>query len=324
MKHKLIKSAFALVGLFMTQAAMGQSLEDIQAATESGPAYQFSLATVLFIFAIILVFIAAGMLIIAVHMKRYLKGELGEEYAKRQPFWEKLFQIKPISSDKDTVINHPHDGIYELDNPPPPWFMFLFYGTILFALIYYIRFTFTDSGYTQAEEYAEEMQLAEDEKAKLLAASGGNVIDETNVELLTSESDLSKGAAIFKANCVSCHGDYGQGGIGPNFTDNYWLHGGDIKDVFSIVKNGSPNRKMQSWSKNMPPASLQAVASYVITLEGTKLPDGIIGQPAQGEPYDRNATEAATEDTSDEEATDEGATDDAASEDNTEEEAAEE
>ena len=299
MKNKIIKSVFALAALFLTQAAMGQSLEEIQAAADGGPAYQISLATVLFIFAIILVFIAAGMLLIAVHMKRYLKGELGEAYTKRQPFWEKLFQIKPISSDKDTVINHPHDGIYELDNPPPPWFMFLFYGTIVFALIYYIRFTFTDSGYTQAEEYAQEMKLAEEEQQKILAEGGGDVIDETTVELLTDEADLAKGETIFKANCVSCHGQHGEGIVGPNFTDKYWKLGGDIKDVFGTIKNGSPNGSMASWSKSMSPSALQAVASYVISLEGTTLPDGVIAREAEGELYDRNAT---SEETSEEEA----------------------
>lgn len=301
MKNNKLKLGLTVLGLFLMQAAFGQSLEDINAANESYESFNISLATVLYIFAIILVAIAGGMMLIAVHLKRYLKGELGEEYAKKQPFWEKVFQIKPVASDKDTVINHPHDGIYELDNPPPPWFMFLFYGTMVFAVIYYIRFTFTESGYTQAEEYETEMKMAEEDHAKFLKTAG-EVIDESNVVLLTDAADLEKGATIFKANCVACHGDYGQGISGPNLTDQYWKYGGDIKDVFETVKYGRPGG-MQSW-KQFGAKGMQAVASYVVSLEGSKIPAGVTPKDAEGDFYDRNAaskegaatTEAAVKD----------------------------
>ena len=134
MKTNIIKTALTLICIMFIQTVFGQSLDDITAAKESFESFNISLATILYIFAIILVLIATGMMVIAVHMKRYLKGQMGEEYAKKQPFWEKVFQIKSVASDKDTVINHPHDGIYELDNPPPPWFMFLFYGSIVIAV----------------------------------------------------------------------------------------------------------------------------------------------------------------------------------------------
>ncbi len=318
MKNNIIKTALTMVGLLAIQTVFGQSLEDINAANESYESFNISLATVLYIFAIILVLIAAGMMLVAVHLKRYLKGELGEEYSKRQPFWERVFQIKPVASDQDTVINHPHDGIYELDNPPPPWFMFLFYGTMAFAVIYYIRFTFTDSGYTQAEEYAEEVRIAEEEKSKFLATAG-DIVDESTVTLLTEEADLAKGKLIFNANCVACHGEYGEGISGPNLTDLYWKYGGDIKDVFETVKYGRPGG-MQAWAQNMPPKSLQAVASYVISLEGTKIPAGITPKAAEGDLYDRNAasTEEATETTPEEDAVEDTATEEISEETTTE------
>jgi len=286
MKTNILKTTITLVCILLVQTVFGQSLDDITAAKESYESFNISLATVLYIFAFILVLIATGMMVIAVHMKRYMKGQMGEEYAKRQPFWEKVFQIKSVASDKDTVINHPHDGIYELDNPPPPWFMFLFYGTVLFAVIYYIRFTFTDSGYTQAEEYETEMKLAAAEHSTFLE-SAGEIVDENNVTLLTSVEDLEKGATIYDANCKVCHGDYGQGTVGPNLTDVYWKYGGSIKDVFESVKYGRP-RGMQPWAQNMGPTSLQAVSSYVVSLEGTKLPDGVVGKAPDGELYERN------------------------------------
>lgn len=287
-RSNIFKIGLTLTLAILASTGFGQSLDEIKAANESMESFNISMATVLYIFAIILVFIASGMMLIAVHLKRYVKGEFSEEYAKRTPVWQKIFQIKPLSSDKDTVINHPHDGIYELDNPPPPWFMFLFYSTIVFAVIYYVRFTFTDSGYTQAEEYAMEVKEAEAKHAKFLTKAG-DAIDETNVELLTSEADLAKGKSIFESmNCGSCHGEFGQGIIGPNFTDKYWKLGGDVKDVFKTIKYGTPNG-MQAWSQSMGAKGMQAVASYVISLEGTTLPAGIKGKPAEGELFDRNA-----------------------------------
>lgn len=302
MKNNILKSALTLVCIFLIQTVFGQSLDDITAANESYEAFNISLASVLYIFAIILVLIAAGMMLIAVHLKRYMKGELGEEYEKRQPFWEKVFQIKSVASDKDTVINHPHDGIYELDNPPPPWFMFLFYGTILFAVVYYIRFTFTDSGYTQAEEYEMEVKLAEEAHSKFLETAG-DAVDENTVTLMTAEADLQKGATIYDANCKVCHGAYGEGTVGPNLTDKYWKYGGSIKDVFETVKYGRPGG-MQPWAQNMGPESLQAVASYVISLEGTQLPPGINGKAPDGDLYERESSDETT--TSKEEAPVEG------------------
>ncbi|MBO6517703.1 MAG: c-type cytochrome [Bacteroidia bacterium] len=286
-KNRFAKYGMMLACLLASQVAFGQSLEEINQANASYESFGISLATVLYIFALILVIIAGGMLMIAVRMKRYLKGEMTEAYENRKPWWEKVFQIKSLSSDKDTVINHPHDGIYELDNPPPPWFMFLFYGTIVFALIYYVRFTFLDSGYTQAEEYVEQMRLAEEEHKEFLATAGDQ-IDETNVVLLTEEADLNKGKTIYTTNCVTCHGKHGEGIVGPNFTDKYWKFGGDIKDVFKTIKYGTTGG-MQPWAQSMGPAGLQAVASYVISLEGTTVPAGVVGRPAEGDLYDRSA-----------------------------------
>ena len=287
MNKNILKLGLVTAGLVLSQVAFGQSLDEINAANASYADFNISLATVLYIFAIILVLIAAGMMLIAVNLKKYLKGEIGEEYESRQPFWERVFQVKAVSSDKDTLINHPHDGIYELDNPPPPWFMFLFYGTIAFAVIYFVRFTWLDSGYTQAEEYAEEMQMAE-EAHKQYLSSAGDVIDENSVTLLTTEADLTKGKAIYEANCVTCHGSHGQGGVGPNFTDKNWIYGGDVKDVFYSVKYGRP-KGMQPWAASIGAGGMQAVASYVISLEGTTLPDGIEGKEPQGEIYERGA-----------------------------------
>ncbi|MCO4820106.1 MAG: c-type cytochrome [Bacteroidetes bacterium] len=301
MKTKSIKIALTLVCMLFMSTAFGQSLDDITAATESYESFGISLASVLYIFAIILVAIAGGMLLIAVHLKKYMKGELGEEYTKRQPFWEKVFQIKPVASDKDTVINHPHDGIYELDNPPPPWFMFLFYGTVIIAVIYYVRFTFTDSGYTQVEEYTAEMKAAEADHSKFLETAG-DVVDETSVTLLTDEASLAKGATIYDANCKVCHGDYGQGTVGPNLTDKYWKYDGSIKGVFETVKYGRPGG-MQAWAQNMGPESLQAIASYVISLEGTTLPDGIEGKAAEGDLFDRSSDDSEADQSASEEST---------------------
>ena len=266
---------------------------------EPGSAYQITLLTVIYIFGIILLFIAGALWRISTHLRRYMQKEFkGKEVVAKRSWWERTFQFKSVSTDKDTMINHPHDGIYELDNPPPPWFMFLFYITIVVAVVYYIRFTFTDSGQTQIEEYQKEMQDAEGVQETRLESSGVK-IDETTVEYLVDEESLSTGKAIYDGNCKICHGDYGQGAIGPNFTDDYYMHGGSIQDIFKVIKYGVVEKGMISWESQLGPESIQKVASYIKSLQGTTSP--LPGKEAQGELYVEEAvtTPAETTETED-------------------------
>jgi cytochrome c oxidase cbb3-type subunit 3 len=244
--------------------------------------------------------------LVTIQLKKYAKGELQSEEQKmydKRPFWEKVFQVKPVGTDRDTIIDEAHDGIYELDNPPPPWFMFLFYGTILFAVIYFVRFTVTGSGPTQAEEYVAEMQAAETEKEEALASEDQSV-DETTVVALTDGVAIEAGKKIYTQNCKVCHGDRGKGmdGNGPNLTDEYWKHGGGAKNIFKTIKYGVVEKGMLAWDGNLTPKMMQEVTSYIVSLEGSspegaKAPEGekwIPEEEPEAEATD-DATTAETE-----------------------------
>lgn len=217
------------------------------------------------------------------------KGLLTKETVTKvatEPLWKRIndwaWKIVPVENEKDIMLAHPHDGIYELDNRLPPWWLALFYGCIVFAVAYMTYYHFTDYGMNQEEEYEYAMKKADEQVQEYLAGQA-NLVDETNVIALADEGRIASGETIFKDNCAVCHGGVGEGGIGPNLTDAYWLHGGDIKDVFKTIKYGAPNG-MKSWKSDLTAGQMSEVASFILTLQGTtpagaKEPQGELYQP---------------------------------------------
>ena len=187
----------------------------------------------------------------------------------RAAFWDRFNNVVPIEKEKDIMLDHNYDGIRELDNSLPPWWKYGFYLTIIVAIIYIYRFQVSGSGPSSREEYVAEMQQAEAEKAAYLAKSAGNV-DENTVTLLTDPADVAAGQQVFQTTCMACHAKDGGGGVGPNLTDDYWLHGGGIKDIFKTIKYGWQEKGMKSWKDDFSPKQIAQIASYVKTLHGTK------------------------------------------------------
>ncbi|RYY36792.1 MAG: c-type cytochrome [Sphingobacteriaceae bacterium] len=183
----------------------------------------------------------------------------------------KLLSLKPLSEEKDLIIEHDYDGIHELDNPTPAWFMVLFYATIVFAVGYMMVYHVFGIGQLQDQEYVTEMAIAEKEKAAYLAKSADRV-DETTVKLSTDQGVITAGQEIFVKNCAPCHGEKGQGVVGPNLTDDYWLHGGKINDVFKTIKYGIQAKGMPNWDKQLSPKQIADVASYIESIHGTNPP----------------------------------------------------
>jgi len=188
----------------------------------------------------------------------------------------------PIEEEETVMMDHEYDGIRELDNNLPPWWKYMFYATILFAIVYLIRFHITGDGKLSHEEYAAEIEAAEAQKAEFMANTE-DLVTEDNVELLIDESELAKGEAIYKGNCATCHGQLGEGGAGPNLTDAYWIHGGGISKVFSTIKYGVPEKGMIAWQTQFSPTQMQEVASYVISLQGSNPPNA---KDPEGELYE--------------------------------------
>lgn len=171
----------------------------------------------------------------------------------------------------DNIISgHEYDGIKELDNKLPKWWLWLFYITIIFAGVYFFRFHILKTAPLQEEEYKNEVAAAET-KYKAVLPSG--TIDAATVTLLTDEASLAEGQAIFDKNCMVCHLAQGQGLVGPNLTDDYWIHGCSIGEVFNLIVVGVPEKGMISWKAQLTPEQIQKVSSFILSLKGTNPPN---------------------------------------------------
>ena len=206
-----------------------------------------------------------------------------------QGIMSKLTRSKAVEQEADVMLDHDYDGIRELDNVLPPWWVYLFYATIIFAFVYLIRFHVMGD-YTQAQEFDKEVELANIEIAKNAAASPDDMnIDK--VTLLTDAESVAKGKEIFTNTCAACHKPDGGGLVGPNLTDEFWINGGGIKNVFKVISEGSPNNpSMVAWKNTLKPTDIQKIASYVLSLQGSK-PAG--GKEPQGEKWVEDAAPKA-------------------------------
>jgi len=204
----------------------------------------------------------------------------------RFTFWYKLNKFQPIEQEADIDLGHDYDGIRELDNRLPPWWLYGFYVSILFAGIYIWRYHIAQSAPLSKEEYQIAMNEAEVQKAAYLKKSANNV-DENTIKQLTAAADLEGGQKVFTQNCAACHGKAGEGIVGPNLTDDYWLHGGGIKDVFKTIKYGWPEKGMRSWKDDLSPIQIAQVASYIRSIHGSNPPNP---KPQQGELYKEEVT----------------------------------
>ena len=182
--------------------------------------------------------------------------------------YDKLKGAKPIEEEGEIILDHNYDGIKELDNNLPPWWLYGFYATIIFGVVYMIRYHVfnADDQFAEYEiEYAEANRAIEEYKK-----TAKNLVDVNTVEVLTETSDLNAGKKIFETNCVACHMADGGGGIGPNLTDKHWILGGGIKNVFNTISEGGRDGKgMVAWKANLKPIEMAQVASYVLQFQGT-------------------------------------------------------
>jgi cytochrome c oxidase cbb3-type subunit 3 len=193
--------------------------------------------------------------------------------------WTKLLSLRPLEEEESMIIPHSYDGIHELNNPVPRWFNVLFYGTVIFAGCYLYYYHIGD-GPKQDQEYITEMEKADADKKAFLAVAAEK-FDENSVRL--DATLIENGKSVFMANCIACHGEHGQGIVGPNLTDEFWLHGGSINDVFKTVKYGVPAKGMASWEKNLSSKNIAEVVNFIMSLQGTK---PVNAKAPQGEKYE--------------------------------------
>lgn len=183
-------------------------------------------------------------------------------------WWEKFAALKSEKSEAELILDEDFDGISELDNPTPPWYNFIFYISIGVAILYILNYHVFKIGKLQTDEYTiavDESKIAVDAYLK----KTGNLIDENNVTQVTDKKTIAEAGLIFIDKCAVCHLADGGGMVGPNLTDQYWIHGGDVKSIFKTIKYGVPAKGMISWQNTFSSKQMQALASYVRSLQGT-------------------------------------------------------
>ncbi len=182
------------------------------------------------------------------------------------------------TGERDRLLDHEYDGIREYDNPLPGWWVYLFYATIVFSLGYFAYYEL-GPGPSILARYEEEVRLAAAREGARPAPA--DAVSEEALRALAQDRTAMAGAQqVFTARCAACHGPAGQGLIGPNLADDYWIHGtGRLTDILKVVSDGVPDKGMVPWKGVLKPGDLHAVAAYVGTLRGTTPPNP---KPPQG------------------------------------------
>lgn len=184
-----------------------------------------------------------------------------------------LTKSSPMEAEGALLLDHDYDGIKELDNDLPPWWKYLFIGTVIWGFAYFIHYEMLggDNQEMELQKEIAEAKIALEEYKK----TAPDVMDADKVTVMTDAGDLSKGKAIYEMNCAACHKVDGGGQIGPNLTDDHWILGGGIKHVFHTISEGGRDGKgMVSWKAILKPTEIQQVASYVLSLQGTNPAEG--------------------------------------------------
>jgi len=243
---------FLLLSPFAALFAQGE--DNLTGVFEYG-----SVIFLLFLFSLLLLFVLLH------------EMEEGQDKSLMSVFWaqftSKMNDSKPLEQENEIMLHHDYDGIKELDNNLPPWWKYLFYVTIIFSVIYMAHYHVLQSGPSSDGEYLAELKAAELEKSKISTVTYNVTAD--NAKLLTDIGALTSGKELYTKNCVACHGQNGEGLVGPNLTDNYFIHGNTIKEVYLVIQNGVTEKGMLSWKAQFNPKQIEEVASYVLSLVGT-------------------------------------------------------
>jgi cytochrome c oxidase cbb3-type subunit III len=227
----------------------------------------YMLLGVIFFEVLIILYFAYWLKVVILPEKE--KKVLAENKPVTNAWWDKFNKSVQIENEKDVQLDHDHDGIKELDNALPPWWVYGFYLTILFAGIYLYRYHVSKSAPLQVQELNNEFVTAKLE-AEEYAKTHPKKVDENSIEYAANIELISAGKTLFGQKCVACHGSDGQGLQGPNLTDDYWKHGGSIKDIFKTIKNGVPNMGMIAWGQELTPNQIETLSNYIKAIKGSK------------------------------------------------------
>ena len=263
-----------------TQSGMAQGTE-AAATVKEIPNYGGISSTSFYLFAAVAAVEIIAILFMIFSIRRIYTELFPEDEKVSQPsaarqWWSSLdkkvlTKAVPLEQEADHLLDHNYDGIQELDNALPPWWKYGFYITIVVAVIYLLNFHVFETGKTPLQEYTAEMDQAKAQK-EAFESKNTEKVDENDIKM-ADEAGLAKAKQIFQSQCWACHGKLGEGGAGPNLTDDYWLHKGSLNDIYHSIKVGYPDKGMQSWATVFNPKEISYLASYVKTLHGTNPPN---------------------------------------------------
>ena len=289
--RRLVNYKYSIALVLLTLVSGVSAWAQDAAATEAASAPEASSDGWMF-WGLTTVVLFIVFLMISVFAK--LKGLEEDEYTttKKASFKQKWAELNqriftkavPVEKEEDILLDHDYDGIKELDNALPPWWKWGFYITVVVAVIYFVRFHVLETGPTPEQEYNTEMSMAAAQMEEYRKKSN-NMVDEKTVTMADA-AGIADGKQIFQKSCFMCHGSNGEGSVGPNLTDDFWLHGGSINDVFKTIKYGVTDKGMQAWEKTYSPSQIKNLASYIKSLRGTYPANA---KAPQGEAYTETA-----------------------------------
>lgn len=260
----------SIVLMLVSSSVMAQQSNATSAATQtyggmSSTTFYIMTAVIFLELFVILALLINVRILLKIEKERVINPALVKEPAIS--WWSRFNKFKPMEQEANLDLGHDYDGIRELDNRLPPWWLYGFYLSILFAGIYLWRFHVSHSGPSSKEEFENSVARAEISIKEYLKEKGESV-DENTVTLLSSPADISEGRKIYLASCATCHKPTGAGDVGPNLTDDYWLHGNDLKSIFKTIRYGI--NAMPPWQNSYSNKQIAQVASFIKTLHGTK------------------------------------------------------
>lgn len=275
--------------LLVSFGTMAQTTTQTDAV--SLPQIMLAIIVIMLLFVMILLIFTLNKVVYI--LKKETLGESYDSHENEQTTWEKLLSLKPLAAEKEIELDHDYDGIKELNNPIPFWFNLLFAVTIVVGVLYFLVYHVFESAPLQAKEYETELIVAEAAKQEYIKKAG-NLIDENSVTQLKESKLFAGGVELYTTKCAVCHGEKGEGKVGPNLTDAYWIHGGDVQSIFKTIKYGVPSKGMVAWQNSLNGAQMQQLASYIMSMQGSNPPGA---KEAQGNLY--QVTDSLTQATAD-------------------------